>query len=112
MRASSSNTGRIFSVTTHRLEALRAAQSAINGNRDTAYGSPEDNFQRIAQLWSMYLRRELAATDVANMMILLKIARSMHSLHDDAWVDIIGYAACGYEIMKTVDDGAPIQNDA
>ena len=35
---------------------------------------------------------------IANMMILLKVARLKSSpSHKDSWVDVAGYAACGAE---------------
>lgn len=80
-------------------EALRV----INGERQSQYGDPEDTFFRIACLWSSYLGREVEGSDVANMMVLLKMAREKegHGKKDN-YVDMIGYAALaarmrGYE---------------
>lgn len=40
------------------------------------------------------------ASDVANMMILLKIARGANGKpKEDNWIDIAGYAACGGELQ-------------
>lgn len=90
-----------------RSEILNTALEIVEGARQEQYGSPEDNFRRIAELWSTYLscaadiwyddqRVNLDATNVAVMMILLKIARLNPSGGpDDCWVDICGYAACG-----------------
>jgi hypothetical protein len=73
-------------------EALRV----INGERQDAYGDPEDTFFRIACLWSSYLGREVEGSDVANMMILLKMAREKEGKGKrDNYVDLIGYAALG-----------------
>ena len=38
------------------------------------------------------------AHDVAICMALLKIARIMHSHHEDAYIDLAGYAAIAREI--------------
>lgn len=84
-----------------REEILKKASEAISGERDEHYGSPEDNFGRIADYWSVYLNNTLTQTDVANMMILLKVARAMNDAsHEDNWVDIAGYAACAGEINE------------
>ncbi|MDU0991272.1 MAG: DUF6378 domain-containing protein, partial [Enterococcus faecium] len=60
----------------------------------------EDCFADIAVFWAMYLDTAVCARDVANMMVLLKVARNKASWHRDNWVDIAGYAACGAEVDK------------
>ena len=75
---------------------LDDAKNAVCGDRDHQYGSPEDNFNQIAHFWSVYLHKNLTSCDVANMMILFKLARNMTGEPKlDNWVDIAGYAACG-----------------
>ena len=82
-----------------REEILKKASKAISGERDKHYGSPEDNFAQIAVFWTNYLHRIITSTDVAMMMILLKISRAMNdATHEDNWIDIAGYAACAGEI--------------
>ena len=84
-----------------REEILDTAKSIVCGERQDQYGNPEDNFERIADLWTSYLNADvmLQAADVACMMMLLKIARiATGTGKDDNWVDIAGYAACGGEI--------------
>lgn len=82
-----------------RKETLNQAEQAVCGDRQQSYGSPEDNFKLIANLWGLYTGYALDAQDVAVMMILLKIARiSTGTNKDDNWVDIAGYAACGAEV--------------
>ena len=79
-----------------RRELLEKAIEITEGARQQHYGSPEDNFGNIANLWSVYLGKPLSKTDVAVMMILMKTARLMSDpTHDDSWIDIAGYAACG-----------------
>ena len=81
-----------------RKECLDAAGKAVLTDRAREYGHPEDCFGRIAALWSAYLGRSVSSADVACMMALLKIARvRANPHHDDSWVDIAGYAACGAE---------------
>lgn len=82
-----------------REEILSLANKAVNGEREQTYGSPENNFNRIALLWSAYLKYPINDMDVANMMILFKVARTQENKeHLDNWVDIAGYAACAGEI--------------
>lgn len=84
---------------TKRAEILHEAEFCICGQREQDYGSPENNFEIIANLWSDYLDAEITALDVAMMMCLLKIARIKNGGGTgDSFVDLAGYAACGGEI--------------
>lgn len=80
-------------------DILDKAKTIINGERQGTYGNAEDNFANIAAFWSTYLNREISSTDVANMMILMKVARNSSGVYkDDNYIDICGYAALGGEI--------------
>ena len=82
-----------------REEILHKALEAVNGTRRENYGSVEDSFQCIASYWSTYLNKDVSPKDVANMMILMKVARLTGVPgNTDTYVDIAGYAACGGEI--------------
>lgn len=84
----------------YRVEALREAAKIISGDRDAQYGAPEENFTRISKIWSVILGIDLSQEDVAMMMIGLKVARyaSKSGFQGDTWIDIAGYAGCGYEV--------------
>lgn len=89
-----------------REELLEKARICVCGEREQDYGTPENNFGVIADLWSDYLQTQIDRRDVAAMMILLKVARIANSYcggTDDTWVDIAGYAACGAEIGGGID---------
>lgn len=82
-----------------RADILEEAKRCVCGQREQDYGSPEDNFKTIANLWTTYKGTEFTAEDVAMMMALLKIARiSTGTATRDSFVDLAGYAACGGEI--------------
>lgn len=82
-----------------RSDILQRAEQCVCGQREQDYGSPENNFQIIADLWTAYKGVDFTATDVAMMMALLKIARiKSGTATDDSFVDLAGYAACGGEI--------------
>lgn len=85
-----------------RSECLDEAKMIICQDRNNQYGEPEDNFKVIAEFWGSYLNKDLNATDVANMMVLFKIARNMANPKEDNFVDICGYAACGIEVATTI----------
>ena len=81
-------------------DILTKAGSIINGERQGIYGNAEDSFGVIAGLWSAYLGKDISSADVANMMILMKVARNSSGVYqDDNWIDICGYAALGGEIQ-------------
>lgn len=82
-----------------REDILHKAKECVCGKREQDYGIPEDNFNRIAELWSGYTGHTYSDVDVAMMMSLLKIARiKTGTATEDSFVDLAGYAACGGEI--------------
>ena len=83
-----------------RVAALREAARIISGDRNKQYGGPEENFTRTAQIWSVIMGIEFTAEDVAMMMVGLKVARYVNrgGFQADTWVDIAGYAGCGFEV--------------
>lgn len=85
---------------TARERMLAEASNIISGARAKQYGGPEDNFARIAKLWSVIFGIEVTKEDVAMAMVAVKVARyaSKSGFQPDTWVDIAGYAACGYEV--------------
>lgn len=83
-----------------REEILSKAEEIVTGARETTYGSPEDSFRTIAGLWGSYLGTDISPTDVAMLMVLLKVARSRGSArYADNYIDIAGYAACAGELI-------------
>ncbi len=91
-----------------RAETLKKAEQCVLGQREQDYGSPEDNFRTIANLWTAYKNVEFNSLDVAMMMCLLKIARiSTGTATEDSFVDLAGYAACGAEIASFINEHLP-----
>ena len=62
-------------------EIIAKATELINGDRKEDYGDSYLNHMRIAEFWNNYLDHEIkiTPTDVALMMMLVKIARCMHA---------------------------------
>ena len=81
-----------------RAEILEAARVCVCGEREQDYGSPENNFEMIAQLWTVYTGHTFTQKDVAMMMALLKAARIKSGEKADSFVDLAGYADCAGEI--------------
>jgi hypothetical protein len=73
-------------------EALRLT----TGDRNNTYGPPTQDFDRTAQMWAALKGVDFCAADVAMFMICLKLSRETHMSKRDSWVDMAGYARCGW----------------
>lgn len=83
-----------------RQRVLKEAERCACGKREQDYGWPEDNFGRIANLWSAYMGVEFTPVDVSMMMVMLKAARIKSGGGTmDSFVDGCGYFSCGGEIF-------------
>lgn len=86
-----------------RAQVLDEAKALITGDRNKSYGSPIQNFQNTADLWSVqfgHLLRKgerFTPSHVAQAMVLLKMARMIAGKKQDNWTDVVGYAGCGAE---------------
>ena len=88
---------------------LEEANNIVHGDRNEAYGHPEDNHTTTAILFSHFLKRKygkgmgttplLDAEDVCFFNILQKISRAANSYRRDNLVDIAGFAA-NIEMIK------------
>ena len=93
---------------TTRETILDTARQYVCTDREGQYGSPENNFALIAEMWEAYFRAACVSSDaivgvggedVAVMMALLKIARiATGNPKADNYIDLAGYAACAGEI--------------
>ena len=80
-------------------EILMKAANLVDGERDRVHGSKQVNFDNISSLWTAYLGRTISDVDVANMMSLMKIARTKTGEHNlDDYIDAAGYAAIAGEL--------------
>ena len=87
------------------LKAYNVSGSA--GARGNTYGTAEENFERIAKLFTAQLglfadcpvsgklTKPLTKEDVAALMIQVKLSRIANAPeHEDSWIDIAGYVNC------------------
>lgn len=97
----------------NRTELLEESINLINGERNSTYGDPLDDFATTATFWQTYLLRTFEARgglnikphDVAVMMNLLKIARISWSPEKrDHWADLGGYTGCGWDCVVRQPD--------
>lgn len=102
-------------TTAPRTSALNEARNLITGDRNNQYGPPTQDFQRTAALLNAlgYRRvdavadvQEIKPSDVAIIIAQVKVSRLMHSRGKrDSWVDLAGYAGCGYECAVEEENG-------
>jgi hypothetical protein len=86
---------------------LRTAATILQ-KRGKDYGTMRENHQRIADIWTVIMQKEVTPEQVALCMAGVKIARLVQSPeHEDSWLDLAGYAAVGAEIL---DDGQAIDD--
>jgi hypothetical protein len=98
-----------------RASALNEARDLITGDRNNQYGPPTQDFDRTAKLLNAmgYARidaegvvQDILPSDVALIIAQVKVSRLMHSRRKrDSWVDLAGYAACGFECAE--EEGKP-----
>ncbi len=77
------------------------ATEIIYGDREKTHGEPGRNLETIASMWAAITGTDITPAMVCQMMIALKLARSINDAsHRDHWLDIVGYALlaerCGY----------------
>ena len=84
---------------------MTEALAIINGERQTAYGKPEDNFARIGYLWTAYLKAAgytdcIGPVAVCHMLDLVKLARLIETPdHEDSLRDRFGYNGCNVKLV-------------
>ena len=71
---------------------LNEAKATIE-DRGIDYGHPSDNMQRTARLLSAYLEMPIHDYQVAGIMVLVKLARTMETSKVDNYIDMCGYAS-------------------
>ena len=88
-------------------EILQKTEKLVNDSRAKTHGDKIKNHENIARLWSSYLQNKtqlnivLSPEDVAQLMTLLKIARSPAGDHNiDDYIDGVGYQAIAGEIAN------------
>lgn len=91
-------------------QILERAAQLVTGNRQQDYGDCYNNHAHIADFWTVYLSgryglvEPLTAEDAANMMVLLKVARTATTKKRDNFIDMAGYAAIAGECAARDDD--------
>ena len=88
-------------------DVLDKAKNLLSEDREKTHGNKIENHENIARLWSSYFQNKykiailVLPEDVANLMTLLKIARTQAgNFNLDDYVDACGYAAIAGEIAQ------------
>lgn len=84
-----------------KVEILKKACDIVTGERENQYGTTWRTHARIADYWSTYLDMVVTPSDVAVMMVLLKVARTQGGgFVEDNFVDMCGYSAIAAELRN------------
>lgn len=102
-----------------RVQILEIAADLVSGDRDKAYGDAFTNMMNLAELLTAYLEIQtkgrvigvdgenltgiyaLTAVDAANIMVLVKMARTVSpSCGIDTFIDMAAYAAIAGECYE------------
>ena len=88
-------------------EILDKTKNLLSEDREKSHGDKVLNHENIARLWSSYFQNKykiailVLPEDVANLMNLLKIARTQAGKFNlDDFIDACGYAAIAGEISN------------
>ena len=88
-------------------DILKKTEKLVSGDRGAKHGDMVATHENIARLWSSYLQNKfklnlhLLPEDVANLMTLLKIARTQGGKFNlDDFIDACGYSAIAGEIAN------------
>jgi hypothetical protein len=94
---------------THRETLLEEAARLTSGDRNASYGAPHTNLTHMAGMASAYLSGkyglsvDLNAEDMAWIMVMAKISRTVATLKDDNYVDAAAYSAIAGECRTIID---------
>ena len=88
-------------------EVLDKAKNLLSEDREKTHGNKIENHENISRLWSSYFQNKykiailVLPEDVANLMNLLKIARTQAGKFNlDDYIDAAGYSAIAGEIAQ------------
>jgi len=86
---------------------LEQTKKLVSKDREDKHGNKIINHENISRLWSAYFQNKykiailVLPEDVANLMTLLKIARTQAGKHNlDDYIDACGYSAIAGEIAE------------
>ena len=88
-------------------EILKKTEKLVSKDREDKHGDKVINHENIGRLWTSYLQNkfklnlQILPEDVANLMSLLKIARTQAGKFNlDDYIDACGYLAISGEIRN------------
>lgn len=94
------------------MNILQVADALIHGERAEEYGHPSENFQDIADGWSLMLRSKLKEPldkrDIFRCNVITKLCRDRHKKKRDNLVDIAGYAGTA-EMVEDVENASTLK---
>jgi len=88
------------------MSILSDAESLVNGDRQSQYGSPTSNMRDIAELASRMINIKITASDIAMILLCVKLGRLKYQYKRDSVVDLCGYAEIYSRCQEEVLNGS------
>jgi hypothetical protein len=85
---------------------LAEADRLVDGDRQSAYGHPADDFAKTAKIWTgillprLKVGEEVSAKDVALCMVGVKLSREVNRHKRDNLVDAAGYVKTAWLVEE------------
>ena len=76
------------------------ATGTVDNDRMDTHGPPDETLKTVAGMWSAYLDTWIEDHHVAQMLLLMKIARARNSYHRDHYVDQVGYTLIAESLRR------------
>lgn len=86
---------------------LREAAAVLLGSKGNDYGdtNPLRNFQNVARMWSTLTRKTMTSTEVALVLLLVKLDRFANLAWPGLSSSFVGKTPCHETIRDTIIDG-------
>ena len=98
----------VTDVTKPGVSEMLEANNLVNGERQADYGTPRENYEGIARVWSgilwPILKRDITPEEAALCMVGLKLQRQAMKHKRDNLVDAHGYLLVYAHIQEAGDD--------
>jgi len=76
------------------------ATGTVANERMETHGDPESTHIAVSKMWTAYLGVPISPAEVAQMMVLLKIARAHRGYDRDHYLDQIGYVLIAESLAR------------
>lgn len=89
---------------------LTEARDLVNGDRQSDYGPPWEDYARTAAIFNAMTGRDLTTEEAIRFMVAVKLSRMAVSPRKrDHYVDAAGYLDCLWRTIERTPDEEPVE---